>query len=902
MAAGARLATAAGDERMALDDGVGNDARALHWLAERLLELRVPFAIVFVLVTALFALWAFQLRLDANVDDLLPKDHAYVGIHDRFSDAFGGADSLVVMLEVRDGTIFTPRTLNTLWRMTAALETVHGVHHDQIESIAHRAARYVKAGAGGTLRSQPLMTGEVATQEEADEIRRNVHNAENLHGLFVSRDDTAALIRADFIAGPLDYRRIFDEVNDRVVDPFRAEGTGIFVAGTPRLYGWVSHHAGDVLLIVGFVAGIEWLLLWAYFRDWRATLRPTISALVGAFWGLGFIHAMGLALDPLMLVIPFAITAHALSHSIHMHERYYEALERCGWDQRRALVASFAERCAPALSGISSAAFAALVMLLVPVSALQTLAVAAAFWILAIGAAELIVNPIVYSYVAAPDPVRIIARRADLFRRVVRAFGDRLLTRAGMVVTLLAWLAAAGAALSVLPRLTVGDPTSASPLLIADSPYNLAHRRILRIFGGIEPLIIVAEGYDPDAMKQPQVLRRMEQLQRAVGRDPAVGASRSLADIIRTVNMVFHELEPKWGVIPNSWVDVGGLFFIYFAGATPEETAQYVDPTYTAAPVTFFCTDHKGENIRRIIDRARQFVAGAQMEDLGLTVEARDGKVVVASRSPDVHWEQADRSWVAVGRPTGQSPFRVGDVIARVGETEVSGLDGLSTAVQAESLNAPRLDFTLLRDGRVVTESVTTPWRATFKLAGGVIGTLAAANQTLLANTVLVVALGLVALWAMLAFTYKSVVAALYVLVPLATANLIAYAAIAVSGIGIHIHTLPFLAVALAVGIDHGIYIVGRTIEAMRVRGDLREALREALDTSGRTAVFAAFAIAMGSAYWAVSPIRFNADMGLLLALWVVVSAVAAQTLMPVLILLFTPRFIMREAREPRPA
>ena len=62
-----------------------------------------------------------------------------------------------------------------------------------------------------------------------------------------------------------------------------------------------------------------------------------------------------------------------------------------------------------------------------------------------------------------------------------------------------------------------------------------------------------------------------------------------------------HELEPKGRVIPDSWTDIGGLFFIFFSGSPPTETAKYVDPSYTTAHVTFFCKDHKGENIRRAI-------------------------------------------------------------------------------------------------------------------------------------------------------------------------------------------------------------------------------------------------------------------------------------------------------------
>src|SRR6185369_9541200 len=105
-------------------------------------------------------------------------------------------------------------------------------------------------------------------------------------------------------------------------------------------------------------------------------------------------------------------------------------------------------------------------------------------------------------------------------------------------------------------------------------PYNKSHKQTQDKFGGVEPLIIVAEGYDRDAMKEPEMLRKMESFQRFLERDPAIGYSFSLADIIRAVNSVFHELEPKWGVIPDNWVDVGGLFFIFFSDTATTETAK----------------------------------------------------------------------------------------------------------------------------------------------------------------------------------------------------------------------------------------------------------------------------------------------------------------------------------------
>src|SRR5512143_3872095 len=305
-----------------------------------------------------------------------------------------------------------------------------------------------------------------------------------------------------------------------------------------------------------------------------------------------------------------------------------------------------------------------------------------------------------------------------------------------MTVTVVAWLLATAVAVYFVRGLTIGDPTSASPLLFLDSPYNVSHKAIQDKFGGVEPLIIVAEGYDRDAMKEPKMLRRMEEFQRVMERDPSIGYSFSLADIIRAVNGVFHESEPKWGVIPHSWVDVGGLFFIYFSGSPPTETAKYVDPSYTTAHVTFFCKDHKGENIRRIIDRAKPFIYRSQLSDLGIAVAEKDGTAVVT----EVHgaqWEKAGPSWVPSEHQVPGGPFQVGDGITGIGRSPVTDVESLRVALNKQSANKTLLDFKVTRGGTAVEETVLVPWKAAFKLAGGLIGTLAAANEELVKNDAL---------------------------------------------------------------------------------------------------------------------------------------------------------------------
>src|SRR5438093_2097671 len=359
--------------------------------------------------------------------------------------------------------IFTKDNLTKIFRMTEGMDTVYGVNHNQVESIGHRTVRHLRVAAGGTLRAEPVMLRAPQGQDEVEEIRRIVHNAENIYGLIVSLDDKAALIRANFIEGRLDYKRIFDEVNAKVVEPFQDANTKVFVAGEPRLYGWVYQYAGDVFFILVITYCIEWVLRWMYFHDWRGSLRPTLTGVIAAFWGLAFVSIIGFSLDPLILVMPFLITARAVSHAIQMHDRYYEEFERHDWNQRKAIVAAFAELFVPTFSGIATDALGVLVIILVPIVMLRNLAIVASWWILAITVAELLLNPIVYYYLRAPDPEVVLAREKGWYKAFINRVTDWNLSSVGKVTTLGFWLALLAAGLFLMRGLIVGDPTSPSP-------------------------------------------------------------------------------------------------------------------------------------------------------------------------------------------------------------------------------------------------------------------------------------------------------------------------------------------------------------------------------------------------------------------------------------------------------
>src|SRR5262245_8621819 len=184
---------------------------ALYGLGASLIKNRLPVTIITSIFTAFMAYKTSQIEMSTAFNDLLPYRHPFVQVHFKFANQFGGANNVNVMLRVSKGDIFTPEILKKVYDMTQAMDRVAGVNHDQIASIGHRTTRYLTV-LGGTIATPPVMRRPPKTPEEVEEIKKICYNTEAIYGQLVSLNGQAALIKANFIEGRLDYRRIFDEL------------------------------------------------------------------------------------------------------------------------------------------------------------------------------------------------------------------------------------------------------------------------------------------------------------------------------------------------------------------------------------------------------------------------------------------------------------------------------------------------------------------------------------------------------------------------------------------------------------------------------------------------------------------------------------------------------------------
>lgn len=182
--------------------------------------------------------------------------------------------------------------------------------------------------------------------------------------------------------------------------------------------------------------------------------------------------------------------------------------------------------------------------------------------------------------------------------------------------------------------------------------------------------------------------------------------------------------------------------------------------------------------------------------------------------------------------------------------------------------------------------------KATIKLAGGFVGVLAAVNEVILAGQIESIALGLLVLVICCGVAYRSTSAGMFFMVPVILSNTITFSYMAFKKIGMNINTLPVAALGIGLGVDYAFYIVDGIKEELRESDDIVRAITRSLHSAGRGVLVTAGALIASVVLWWFSSLRFQAEMGIMMALWLCVSASCALFVMPSMVYVFRPKFI----------
>jgi predicted RND superfamily exporter protein len=170
-----------------------------------------------------------------------------------------------------------------------------------------------------------------------------------------------------------------------------------------------------------------------------------------------------------------------------------------------------------------------------------------------------------------------------------------------------------------------------------------------------------------------------------------------------------------------------------------------------------------------------------------------------------------------------------------------------------------------------------------FLLAAGTAGIEAATNIVVREanHTMLLYVYAAVTLFCLI--TFRSWRATLVALLPLVLTSILCEALMVIMGIGVKVATLPVIALGVGIGVDYALYLLSVQLHYQRQGLPLAQAYRNAVSFTGRVVGLVGITLAAGVVCWAWSPIKFQADMGILLTFMFLWNMLGALILIPAL-------------------
>lgn len=773
--------------------------------AEIVVSNRVMILVAMALVTLVFLYQGTQLTFRTNFDDLLPQKHPFIQVHNKVRDIFGGANQIIIMVQVRQGDIFNQDTLSRVQWIHNELQRIPGADPYKIRSIACSKMKDFQFSSG-TMSITPLMFPDIpADDQEMQELMDKVYSNPRYYGQYVSYDSMKTLLMVDFFEGEeLNYReifRLFSEIRETIED----DNHILSIAGEPMHMGYIYHHSKHVLLLILASLCAIALMLFLYYRSIRAVVIPLLAIVMSAIWGIGIMSLLNYNLDPLILVLPFLLSLMTLPHCLQNISRFLEEYAKHR-HTRQAAINTIENMFMPGVTGVVTDALGIALVGIATIPVLVNISVVSVFWcIVTIIVLSLIMTPLLLSFIPETERVKKLfdtqwERHSRDYRvRILSAVGNWI-PRRGKWYVLVCAVVIVGVGMNYARQLRVGDFLPGSSILWPFHRYNLDAFRITFSIPLLNPLYVIVEGDEGGFITSGPTLREMNEFQRHMAKHDRVMFTYSIVNALPGFLMSSYEDDPQWNHLP------------------------------------------KEDRVLSFIARRLTYAGEPGTWDRYVDMEDRYANIIIYCRD--------------------KMPRTVESIMAHINE---------------------------------YLEETPGPPGGRYLLAGGAVGVQAAVRDVIADSQIWNLVYALTGIFLFCSLYFRSFFAGLILVIPLMISNIITFALMGAYHIGLTVNTYPVSSIGIGLGVDYGIYLMSRCTEETKRGTDLFDAIKTALLTNGRAIFQIATTITVGLLLWVFSPLKFHAEMGVLLAILLLLNMLGAILFIPTLLCLFKPKFIAKK-------
>ena len=885
-----------------------------------------PWLIVAVIgaITLFFAAQLPRAQLDNNNFRFVPEKDPERIASNNIDKEFGSQVMILVGLERRYGTVLEADFLNKLRGYVDQLKTLNIV--DSVMSVV--STDYI-TGSEDAIVVEPLVPDDFSgTPKEIAELKDRLLSWDLYKHSLVSDDfrSTQILIYLNVKteeAGSPEIMTAYRNVK-KLASEAGFPGTEFYITGLPVFSSVVSEAmSADLVFLIPLVILVVMIVLFLSFRRAGGIILPLLTVAVSAVWAIGAMPLVGIRLSILSTVLPVILVAVGSAYGIHVVSHYYDemsgrknvgdaehreiiyaVLRKVGWPVFLAAITTFA--------GFISFCFTSVVPIF-EFGIFSSFGVMAAFAVSVtlIPALLIIRGPVrrtpkyKMSEIEAGSEDPLSGAIADSLCAVSRK--RRTVLGIAVIAVLLSCF---GVAHLVIDNVLVEYFKPNTDIVRSDT-------FIRKYFGGSKTVSVVVSSDIPGEVLRPDVLGAMDGLEKYLSENvPEVGKIVSFTDMVKRINQIVNADESPDGIAPatsafSESTDAGEPSFGFGDAASDQEAPAFGFGDVAAPEKT---TTESGVTGQSDSDFAAHKREAPPLD--ALAVADLVNRAMSASDRRGISVEELQQQLYKAVNYKGMSYYEIPADPAKYGKRTPEDLKNLvsnylvllsgdisSFANDPLEPTAIRMSVQLRTMGQIDSDRAVDAIRGYIRERfpkdmkveiGGTLLVERSLNHLVVQSQLTSVGISLLIVFLILSIYYRSASAGLIGLASLSISILINFAVMSIAGIKLNIGTSMMASLIVGIGIDYIVHYMAAYHHEYLATGGQGDFMRRTFLTSGKAILFNAVSVSAGFAVLMLSQFNMLADLGFLIALAMVTSAVVSLTILPVLLNLLKPAFIRR--------
>ena len=554
---------------------------------------------LFVIASCFLLFQATQIKLGASFTKNIPLNHTYMKTYLKHRANFGGANNILISVCDTSGDIFNPEFFDALKGVHDKLFFIPGVDRIQVKSLFSPSTRFVEVVEDGFAGGPVIPADFQPTEQGLAIVKGNIEKA-GIVGSIVADDYSCAMVKTALMdinpetGEKLDTLKIADQLETQIRQEFEKDNITVHIIGFAKMVGDVANGAKGVVVFFAIAIAITAIMVYFFCHSISLTLLPIVCSLVAVVWQMGMLSTLGFGLDPMSILVPFLVFAIGVSHGVQMINSVVKQVHS-GVTSQAAAQASFRALLIPGGIALLSDTVGFLTLLSIDIGIIRELAITASLGVAMIILTNLILLPLLVSYLSITSRDRAneagnIGEESAVWR-VMASFSTK--GPATVILVITAILYACGLYFS--QDLKIGELHAGAPALHESSRYNQDTFLITDKYAiSVDYMSVIVET-TPDACTYYETMNTIDRFQWRLENTPGVQSAVSLASISKIVNAGYNEGNPNWRVIPrNQQTLVQSI-------ARVPSTSGLLNNNCSVMPVILFLKDHKAETINTVI-------------------------------------------------------------------------------------------------------------------------------------------------------------------------------------------------------------------------------------------------------------------------------------------------------------